>query len=221
MSAIKSNDKKILICDDHPIVREGMHNILHTAFPDIQIDEASNGKKVLEMVAQQLYDLIILDLSMEEMDGMTFLAKYKEYKKKGKVLVVTMHKDVRYIRRCIQLGVSGYILKDDGTEEILSGVRELLNDGDKYYSRTLVPYLAQDFTLLEHRSDFLQKLTEREKEVLYLLIDGLTSKEIGNQIGISGRTVDHYRAQILNKAGVRNSVDLINFCRDLGIDPVI
>ena len=210
----KSQEKyRILLADDHVLIRHGIRIIL-SSDADLEIvGEVSNGDELLDRLREIAVDMLILDISMPKVSGLELTEILKESYPSLKILVLTMHKNIRFLRRAIAAGADGYLVKSDTEQEIIAAIRKI-RMGSTYIS----PCLENDFAeemLNSYRNPSSSKafkgLTKREKQVLGLVVGGLTSKQIAAQLSLSPRTVDHHRASLLKKFEMNNSVDLVNF----------
>lgn len=196
----------VYIADDHKIFAQGIESIL-TAEPNINvIDIAKNGKQLLAMLQNQAADVVLLDISMPELDGEETAKEILSKHTKTKILMLTMHNTIEYIAPLIQLGIHGYILKNAGKKELLTAIETLI-ENNTYYSAEIAAVLA---TQLKKFNDEL-KLTQREIEVLQLVFEGLSTTEIGEKIFLSPRTVETHRSNLLAKTNSKNTAQLIQF----------
>ena len=209
---------RILLADDHVLIRHGIRIIL-SSDADLEIvGEVSNGDELLDRLRESVVDLLILDISMPKVNGIELTEILKKRYSGLKILVLTMHKNIRFLRRTIAAGADGYLVKSDTEQELISAIRKI-REGNTYIS----PCLENDFAeemLSTYRNPSSSKtfrgLTKREKQVLGQVVDGLTSKQIAANLGLSPRTVDHHRASLLKKFALKSSVDLVNFAIKYG-----
>jgi DNA-binding NarL/FixJ family response regulator len=214
---------RVLLVDDHGIVREGLRAILSLS-PDIQVvGEAADGREAIEKARSCLPDVVIMDITMPGMDGLE-ATKYLARDFPGvRVLVLTQHDSDRYIVPILRAGASGYVLKRSIGAELVAAIRTV-HSGDCY----LPPRVAQ--TLLQclrlppsenQKEDEISLLTEREREVLKLVVEGRTSQDIADLLCVSKRTVMCHRANIASKLGIHNRTELIRYAMRAGIiEPV-
>ncbi|GAB2523223.1 response regulator [Spirosoma aerophilum] len=212
---------RILIADDHSVVRKGIRMLLEDE-TDIQIvGEASDGDEAIDLLASINTDVLLLDITMPRMSGIEALKVISQKYPAVRTLMFSMHNNPDYIVKAVQHGAAGYLLKDTGLEEILRAVRTVVS-GDLYYPpnassviiRSLVlPSTGQFREPIKSTTNVAQsvwnRITSREAQVLTCLIDGMSSPEIADKFGISPNTVANQRASIIRKAGVKNTVDLI------------
>jgi DNA-binding NarL/FixJ family response regulator len=203
---------RILLADDHVLIRHGIKNIIKKNEQLVVVGEVSNGKQLMSFLEDSEIDLIILDISMPDIGGMEAIGLVKTKYPWIKILMLTMHKNKQYFYNAMAAGADGYLMKDDSDEELLVAITKVLS-GKSYIS----PYMTDDFAddvinmyRNERRTPF-QELTKREKEILQLVVQGFTSKQMAEQLNLSQRTIDHHRSNLLRKFNRKNSVDLVNY----------
>lgn len=187
---------KVLICDDHKLVRDGLRQIFAQYYAVKQIDEASTGKEVGELLAKQSYDLLLLDISLTDQSGLTVLQMVKQKWPATAVLMLSMHPQEQYAIRALSYGASGYLTKDAAAEELLFAVRKIAENG-KYISESLADCIA--LQLNNDGQPLHEKLSQREFEIMLQLAAGKSLKEIGEELFISNKTVSTYRTRIMEK----------------------
>lgn len=203
---------KILLADDHKIVRDGIKLMLEPQ-PGIDVvDEAENGKQVLSKIEGQVIDLVIMDINMPEMDGITTTRALKEKYPDMKVLALTMSNDDLHIRQMIQAGASGYIMKSAGRNELKDAVHAIM-DGKHYFSDEATQSIMLDLVKGKGKSSSPDPIhiTDRELEILELIVKEFTNQEIAEKLFISSRTVDAHRRNLLQKTGARNTAGLVKY----------
>jgi two-component system, NarL family, invasion response regulator UvrY len=197
---------KILIADDHAIVREGLKQILKTLPEVCHIDEASEGNEALLKIKEAGYDLVILDISMPGLSGLDILQSMRNAKIDTQVLILSFHPQEQYAIRAFKLGASGYLSKDSAFEELALAIRKIAAGG-KYVSVSLAEKLF--FTDPGHTDQKLHdSLSDREFQVMIMLAKGRTVLEIAKEIFISDKTVSTYRSRIMEKLGMKKNADL-------------
>jgi DNA-binding NarL/FixJ family response regulator len=203
---------RIMLADDHVLIRHGIKNII-AQDPGMEIiAEVSDGDDLLDALNKTPADLLILDISMPRTSGIDLTEVVKARFPSMKVLILTMHKNQRYLHRAISAGADGYLVKSDSGREIMSAVNKI-REGSTYIS----PQLADEFTedILQAyrnpRANRFRDMTKREKQILDLVVAGHTSKAMAAKLNLSPRTVDHHRSNLLKKFEMKNSVDLVNF----------
>jgi DNA-binding NarL/FixJ family response regulator len=209
----------LLLVDDHELIRKGLTLMLQTQKKiELNIFQANNGKEALKIVNMQSIDLLILDVNMPVMDGITTLKKMKELNIHIPALMLSMHKEEDLIRDAINHGAAGYILKNSSLDEITKAILSTTKR-DRYYSNEVSEILMNNGkelvpTLIQNEFN----LTLREIQIISMLVKEMTSKEIGDYLFISKRTVDGHRNKIMEKIGVKSAVGLIKFAVKYGIE---
>jgi len=209
---VEDSPYRIVLADDHVLIRHGIKNLLSQKEELQVVGEASSGEELLLFLDRNPVDLIILDISMPNIGGLEAVTLVRTRYPQVKILIFTMHKSKQYFYHAMTAGADGYLIKDDSEEELLVAIRKI-RAGKNYLS----PFLAEDFaddvinTYRRERKTPFQELTRREKEILQLVVDGYTSKQMADKLGLSPRTVDHHRSNLLRKFDMNNSVDLVNF----------
>ncbi|MCB1320383.1 MAG: response regulator transcription factor [Leptospiraceae bacterium] len=210
-----SENYRIVLCDDHSVVREGLRNMIESEGGLKVVAECSNGVELLEYLRAEGADLVILDLSMPRFSGLELLDVLKPEFKNLKVLVLTMHKDRDYFQKAMNAGVDGYILKDDAFDDLMGAISSI-RFGEKAYSADLQDRL--DESAPESPEDpSLDILTRREAQILRMIASGKMNRDIGEVLGISVRTVEFHRANLMEKLRFRNATELVRFAVSRGI----
>jgi two-component system response regulator NreC len=211
----------VLLCDDHPLVRRGLRNLLE-AEPDLTVvGEAEDGLQVLQMAEKLRPDVLVVDLMMPNLNGLEVIKTMRRRLPETKAIVLSMQTADPYVLEAFHAGAMGYVLKDSAPGEVIHAIHEALRDA-KYLSPKLsekmleIPVEAlQDVAL-----DPYESLTERERQVCQLAAEGKTASEIGAVLCISPRTAELHRSRVLDKLGVRNQTELVRFAVRKGILPV-
>lgn len=206
---------RILLVDDHQIIRDGLQGMIEDFDDMMVVGEASNGSQAIEFIenSEEPIDLVILDLNMPVMDGITCAQKLREMEFEGKILALTMLKEEQHIREMLEAGVQGYILKKSGEEELMKAIRQIL-DGKHYFSEEATEVVLQQFMNKDkpgQSKNSVIDLTEREIEVLQLIADEFTNQEIADKLFISVRTVDAHRRNLMEKIGAKNTAGLVKY----------
>ncbi len=209
----------VILVDDHAVVRAGLKAVLGSA-KDIQvIGEGANGKDALSLAARLDPDVIVMDLSMAEMDGAEATRELVGKKTRGRVLILTMHAEDSYLVPLLEAGASGYLVKSAADRELVDAVRAVAK-GDVYMQPSAARALASNIQRkAEHADDRTkyEKLTEREQDVLRLVARGFSAPEIGEKLFISPKTVDTYKQRINEKLGLTHRSDYVDFALKLGL----
>jgi len=203
---------RVIIADDHSLIRQGIKSIIADN-PGVEVvAEAASGIELLQVLEKELSDLIILDLSMPDMNGLEAVEQIKKLDQDIKVLVVTMHGDSQHFFQSIAAGVHGYLIKEDSDAELIKAI-EMIRAGKTYVSPQLQKDISGDMinAFREQANIPVITLSAREKQVLELVVQGHTSKSIAGVLNLSPRTVDHHRASLIKKFNMKNTVDLVNY----------
>lgn len=193
---------RVLLADDHNLVRAGVRKILE-AEPDLEVvAEVADGRAALEALEAKPVDVVVLDLSMPGEDGFSVLREAKGVRPGVRVLVLTMHANAEYVSRAVREGADGYLLKDSAAHELVSAIRSV-TAGGVYFSPSIQEGIHR-LLRRETKPGPLDALTAREREVLRMVAQGLTTKEIAHRLSISPRTVDAHRASVMRKLDLRS-----------------
>lgn len=202
---------RVLVVDDHAILRDGIRSILESQDDIIVIGEASDGVEALEYVKKLLPDIVLMDISMPKINGLEATRLIKERFPSIKVLILTQHDNREYITPALQAGAAGYVLKRSGRREMLNALRQVYEQG-AFLTGKVTQEVLQEYSHNGNNGNGGElDLTEREDQVLHLIVDGKSNKEIALHLGISPKTVSVHRTNIMTKLNVQNTVDLIRF----------
>jgi len=205
---------RIVLADDHSVVRQGFRRILD-AQPDMEIvGEASNGKEALDLAAQLTPDVVVMDVAMPELNGIEATRRMAEAAPRTRVLALSMHKDSVYVREILRAGARGYLLKDAVDEDLIAAVRAV-SRGEGYLSPGVADAVLTDYR--QHVTDPIDLLTSREREVLQLIAEGKTNKEIATTLNLSVYTVDAHRGRIMEKLNLHSTGELVRFAIRKGL----
>jgi two-component system invasion response regulator UvrY len=200
---------KILIADDHTIFREGLKHIL-TEYPDMIVaDEARNGREVLDKIWNNDYDMVLLDISMPGMTGLEALKQLKNDRPKLPVLVLSMHPEEQYAVRALRAGASGYLTKESAPDELMTAIRKI-SQGRKYITSSLAERLALEMEA-DSEKPLHDVLSDREYQVLRMIAEGKTVKQIGEELSLSIKTVSTYRTRIMEKMKMTTNAELMHY----------
>ncbi len=206
---------RVLIADDHTIVRSGLRLLLE-AEPDMEvIGEAFNGKEAIEKTEKFLPDVVLMDVTMPDLDGLDATKTIKQRWPEIQVLVLTMHRSDEYFFEMLKMGASGYLLKGAETEELLEAIRAV-SKGEVFLYPSMAGKLVQRY--LDQLDDHqVSILTRREHEVFVLLAEGYASKEIAEKLVLSASTIHTHRSNIMKKLNLSNRHELIRYARENGL----
>jgi DNA-binding NarL/FixJ family response regulator len=205
---------RILLADDHAVVRQGFKMIL-AAQPDMEIvGEAGNGREALDLAGQLQPDVIVMDVAMPELNGIEATRRVADLSPRSRVLALSMHKDSVYVREILRAGARGYLLKDSISSDLLAAVRAIAR-GEGYLSPGVSDAVLNDYR--RHVTDPIDLLSSREREVLQMIAEGKTNKEIATVLNLSVYTVDAHRGRIMEKLNVHSVTDLVRFAVRSGL----
>ena len=200
---------RVLIADDHAIVRRGLRQILEEMDGIDGVDEAANGKEALACIRKGTYQLVLLDISMPGNTGLEVLKTIKEERPKLPVLMLSMYPEEQYAVRALKAGASGYLTKETAADAMVAAVTKIL-EGGIYVSDTLAERMAIDIGRPADRAPH-ELLSDRELQIMRMLAMGKTAKDIGGELAISIKTVSTYRSRVLSKMGFKNNADITRY----------
>jgi len=206
----------IFLADDHTIIRHGLRRIIEENPGYRIVGETDDALEVISKIRTLHPNMIILDLSMPDLNGIELVNRIRKYNKKIKILILTMHKNNEYVYECLVNGAQGYMLKEDADSELISAIKAL-KTGNIYISPSFSNEVIKN--LIERRSNTEKKrgsavrrvLTPREREVLKLVAEGNSNKKVADKLDISVRTAEHHRLNIMKKLGVTNTAGLVRY----------
>lgn len=202
----------IIIADDHQMFREGVKSLLSDQKEFEFIGEAADGEEVLELLQEKAPDILLLDIEMPKMDGFDTLRELNTRNLPTKVLVLTMHKSATFVKNILKAGASGYLQKDAGKDALIRAIHMVVDTGH-YFSEDTGKLILESF----QEKNLHSQISPREKEIIKLLADGLTTKKIAVKLFISPHTVETHRQNILLKLGLKNTAALIKYAIQKGI----
>ena len=206
---------KFLIADDHAIVRKGLAQILFEEFPGATVREVSNSNEVLDEIRKEIWDVILLDISMPGRNGIETLKQVRAEGFKAPILMLSMHSEDQYGVRVLKAGASGFLNKESATDELLTAVRKVLS-GRKYITPSVAEKLA-DGVGGEGEKAAHDLLSDREMQVLQLLASGKTVSEVADGLFLSVNTISTYRTRLLEKLSLNNNAELTRYAIDNGL----
>jgi two-component system response regulator NreC len=199
---------RVLLADDHTVVRRGFALIIARE-PDLEVvGEASNGRGAVELAEKLQPDVVVIDVSMPELNGIEGTRRITELCPRTRVLALSMHRDAVYVREILRAGARGYVVKDADDDALLVAVRAV-SRGEAYLSPSIADAVLTDYR--RHVTDPIDLLTSREREVLQMIAEGQTNKEIANTLRLSVYTIEAHRGKIMEKLNLHNTGDIVRF----------
>ena len=201
---------KVLIVDDHPVVRKGLWSCLENR-PNLKVvGEATNGHEALKQITALQPDVVLMDISMPEMDGLQVTEKLHKDLPELKVLVLSVQSNRETVLRIIRAGARGYVLKESSPEDLVKAI-EMINAGEAFFSPPVARIALNQYVSELDETDPASRLSDREREVLVLIASGKSNKEIAGDLGIGVRTIETHRERIMRKLGIRSVAGLTKF----------
>jgi two-component system response regulator NreC len=208
---------RVLIADDHTVVRSGVRLLLETEPDIVVVGEARDGNEAVALTESLQPDVILMDIAMPELDGLQATRQIKAAWPQINILGLTMHRTDEYFFEMLKAGASGYVLKGADTSDLINAVR-IVHQGEVFLYPTMAQRLVQDYLRrVQDETDPEPALSPREKEILQLLAEGYTSKEIAEKLVISPSTVHTHRSNLMGKLGLNTRYELIQFAREHGL----
>jgi DNA-binding NarL/FixJ family response regulator len=206
---------RVLIADDHDIVRFGIVTVLNASDLIEVVGEVSNGDEALESYSRLLPDVCLLDISMPKMSGIESTIAIRKEHPEAVILILTMHQNEEYLNQALKAGAAGYLLKQSSIKELVAAIDDV-HQGRTVFSEPIAKLMADQYVRhaisgIDSISEDAIRLTRREKEITKLIVDGKTSQEIADILFISPRTVEAHRANLMQKLGLKNTAALVKF----------
>jgi len=215
-----ANEKTTLIVDDHPLFREGVKTLIEQIPCFTVVGEAGNGEEALALAKALKPDLVLLDLSLPDQSGVEVTRKMRTCLPDTRIIIVSMHSKVELITKAFQAGAMGYVVKESATEKLVECLKAVSNGEyflDASLSQKVVSKLVKSSVRASDLDSRYQSLTRREQEVLRLVVEGLSAKEIGGRLFISPKTVENHRTNIMNKLDLHSTMELVRYAAKLGL----
>lgn len=207
---------RVLIVDDHAVVRDGLQALLARA-PDLQVvGVAANGREAIERAHDANPDVVLMDIGMPELDGVEATRRIREKCPESRVLMLSMHLSSEHVMRALQAGAIGFMLKESAGEEVVEAIRSVAA-GRRFLGHQITERLIDGFLRDGVQASPLDSLSLRESEVLKLVVEGHTSADVAERLALSVKTVETYRARIMRKLAVKDTVELVKFAMRHGI----
>lgn len=208
---------KVLIVDDHAIVRAGLRALL-SGEPDMQlVGEATNGEEAIQLAHMANPDVIVLDLSMPGLDGIQVTRRLKGERPGVRILILTVHEDEALLREAMRAGASGYIIKHAAENELISAIHSVLEDDIYVHPKMIRALLVEPKRQKPPASSPVEILTPRETEILLMIVQGYTNRQIAEELSLSIRTVEGHRSNLTGKLGLHSRVELVRYAREHGL----
>lgn len=207
---------RVLLCDDHRVITEGLRELLAGSEGIECIGEARSGVEALHLLDHLRADVLLTDLDMPQMDGYQLMERAKAKHAGLKAVVLSMHDEPALVKRAMELGADGYLVKSAGREEVLLAIREV-HAGRTHFGSGVMEAFLKEGAQVQQGTALLKELSEREVEVLAALAEGLGNKEIGEKLFISPRTVDTHRTNLMRKLDVHNVAGLVRIAIKAGL----
>lgn len=199
---------RILLADDHVLVRQGLRRVLETRAEFEVVAEASNGSEAIALAQSAAPDVVLLDVTMKELNGLDALSQIRKLAPASKTIMLSMHADERYVVRALRDGARGYVLKDCVEEELVEALLAV-HAGGEFLSATVRPYVERALKAGGSPADRHDLLTGRERHIYQLLAEGNSNKDVANLLDLSLHTVETHRSRIMEKLGVRSAAELV------------
>lgn len=205
---------RVLLADDHKILRKGVRMLID-AQPDMEVvGEAKTGREAIEEARRLKPDIVVMDVSMPELNGIEGTRQICEEMKHVKVVALSMHRDSVYVREILRAGASGYLVKDSEDDDLVKAIRAI-HRGEAFLSPAISDAVLTDYR--KHVSNPVDLLTSREREVLTMVADGKTNKEIANTLNLSVYTIESHRGSVMEKLNLHNTGDIVRFALRNGL----
>ena len=215
---MSSKPIRVLVADDHMIVRAGIRHVVESEPGFEVVGEAESGAEALSLASRLLPDVVVLDISMPDQSGLEVAARLRGSAGPPRVLILSMHDNPEYVLESVRAGAHGYLLKDTAATELRNAIRAVCR-GESYFSPPVASRLSAAVREEHDSSQALDQLTSRELEVLRGIVQGQTNKEIAGELGISHRTVETHRESLMRKLKIRSVAELTRFAIETGIIP--
>jgi DNA-binding NarL/FixJ family response regulator len=209
---------RVLLVDDHDLVREGLSQIIQTTSDMVIAGEAANGQNAMTLLRKQSFDIVLMDIALPGQNGLHWLKLIKIEQPRLPVLMLTMYDEQQYAVRCMRAGAAGYLTKRHASTELLTAIRRIAA-GQKYITPTVGIELAKALERHSRPSSVMELLSDRELEVLLLLTDGHSVSDIASQLMLSVKTVSTYRSRLLEKLHMNSNAELIRYALQEGLTP--
>ena len=213
--------KSVLMVDDHPLVREGLKAIIKQSFKFEVVGEAGSGREGLRMTAELKPDLVLLDISLPDQNGLELARRIRSSLPETRILVISMHSKIEYVTQAFKSGANGYMVKESASDRLIDAL-ESVGRGEYYLDHSLSHQVIEDMIRSPERETKIldanyRTLTPREQEIMRMLASGLSTKDIADKLFISQKTVENHRTNFMGKLGLHSSIELARYAAKLGL----
>ncbi len=208
---------RVVLADDHTLVRAGLKSLIDIMTGVEVVAEASNGREAMDLAAQFRPEIVLMDIAMSELNGLEAAERIIKMHPECKIIVLSMHSTAEYVKRALQIGVMGYVIKDAAASELEVALRAVAR-GEKYLSPPVSTRLIDQYeALLPERRDDANALTLREREILQLIAEGHTTKDISSILRVSVKTIDTHRTHLMNRLDIHDVAGLVRYAIRTGL----
>lgn len=206
----------ILLVDDHVVVREGLKSLLEVQADLRVVGQAANGREAVSSVTQLRPDIVVMDISMPDMNGVEAARRVRAARPEARVIMLSMYGDAEHVYRALEAGATGYLLKDSAGSELVAAVRAV-HAGRRYLAEKINELVIAGYLGESRAASPLESLSKRERDILQHIVDGHSNKDAARLLNISVKTVETYRSRMLQKLGIKNVADLVKFAISHGL----
>ena len=215
---------KVILVDDHSLVRAGIRSLIQNISGVEVIAEANNGRDAIRLIDELIPDLVLLDIAMPELNGLEVISRISKDNTETKVIILSMHTNEEYVVQALKAGAAGYLLKDSAPNELEIAVNAVMK-GETYLSPAISKHVVDNYlrrisdvsTEKERGPDIFKQLTSRQREILQLIAEGNSTKEIANKLNVSIKTVETHRMQLMDRIGIHDVAGLVRYAIRMGI----
>lgn len=214
---------RVILADDHSLVRAGIRSLLANFSMIEVIAEADNGRDAIKLIEQHVPDLVLLDIAMPELNGLEVVSRIAKELPEVKIIILSMHSNEEYVVQALRAGANGYLLKDSAPTELEFAINAVIR-GETYLSPSISKHVVDtylrritDFSKLTETTDVYKDLTSRQREILQLIAEGNSTKDIANKLNVSIKTVETHRMQLMDRLGIHDIAGLVRYAIRMGI----
>lgn len=207
---------KVLLADDHAVVRDGLKMVLEAQSDIRVVGEAADGREAVQQTVQHEPDVAVMDIAMPVLNGIEATEQIRDRCPETEVLILSVHSNAEHVFRALQAGALGYLLKESAGAEVIDAVRSV-HAGKRYLSEKIADTVVEDYVRQRHSASPLETLSPRERQILQLVVEGKTSAEVGEILSISPKSVETYRSRMMQKLGIGDMPSLVKFAIQHGL----